>query len=63
MLTLERYEIETTSGRIDIRINQRKNAIINILISTGLLGFTGYLIISSSNISTFYYVLFLIGGL
>lgn len=42
MLKLERYEIKQSSDGIDININQRKNAVVNIALSSGLVAFAAY---------------------
>lgn len=63
MLKLERYEIKPASNCILIRINQKKNVLVNIFISASVIGVASYLIATSEDASFFYYVLLGIGVL
>lgn len=58
---LERYEIEQSPDRIVIRVNQKRNAAVNMAVSLILLGLSAYLIATTAENSSFYYVLLGIG--
>lgn len=63
MMTLERYEIDPSPGRIAIRVNQKKNALVNMVVSAGITVVALYFLASPQQDSSFLYVLLVIGML
>ena len=61
MKKIERYEVVTTQDEIQIVLNQKKSAIVNLIIGVAVSLFGLYLIMFSQETSSFYYVMIVIG--
>lgn len=62
-MKLELYKIDQQSGQITIRLNQKRNATVNMVISLALIVLGLWLLLTSNEPSFFYYVLLAVGTL
>lgn len=62
-MKLERYEINQRPGQISVTLNQKKNALVNMVFSLGISAFALYQLLTSTDPSSFFYVLLGIGVL